>query len=166
MQHMSKGNRYWHLSTLPPPFFWHRYGNLHTFPSPTAKPTVASKNSNLFPHDSLVESSSISITTGSDSLPTPSVVLSVFPLESSCVFLSTMVPLDIGSSRSIPSFPTPISFAMSRLFELLTFTPTAVLPTRSFVNTNVRSKPEEESLFTWVNIYQREWDQANNGSLY
>ena len=35
---------------IPPPLFWQRYGNLHTFPKPTAKPTVAKINSILFPH--------------------------------------------------------------------------------------------------------------------
>lgn len=35
---------------IPPPLFWQRYGNLHTFPRPTAKPTVAKINSILFPH--------------------------------------------------------------------------------------------------------------------
>lgn len=33
----------------PPPFFWQRYGNLQTFPKPTAKPTVARMNSALWP---------------------------------------------------------------------------------------------------------------------
>lgn len=38
---------------LPPPFFPHRYGNLHTFPSPMAYPTQDSRKSNFPPHVSL-----------------------------------------------------------------------------------------------------------------
>lgn len=38
---------------LPPPFFPHRYGNLHTFPSPMAYPTQDSRKSNFPAHVSL-----------------------------------------------------------------------------------------------------------------
>ena len=34
----------------PPPFWWQRYGNLHTFPKPTLKPTCANTYWNLESH--------------------------------------------------------------------------------------------------------------------
>lgn len=40
----------WSLNYIPPPFFWHKYGNRQTFPRPTANPTVASMYSSLLPH--------------------------------------------------------------------------------------------------------------------
>lgn len=40
----------------PPPFWWHKYGNRHTLPSPTLNPTWARKYSNLLFHPARVAS--------------------------------------------------------------------------------------------------------------
>ena len=39
-----------HNKDSPPPFWWHRYGNLQTLPSPTLNPTWARKYSTLLFH--------------------------------------------------------------------------------------------------------------------
>lgn len=44
------------INNAPPPFFWARYGNLHTFPSPTAYPTVANRKVSLLSQFSLSSS--------------------------------------------------------------------------------------------------------------
>lgn len=46
---------------LPPPWLWHRYGNLHTLPSPTQKPTQVSRYWALLSHLGLSPASSFSI---------------------------------------------------------------------------------------------------------
>lgn len=46
---------------LPPPWLWHRYGNLQTLPSPTQKPTQVSRYWALLSHLGLSPASSFSI---------------------------------------------------------------------------------------------------------
>lgn len=46
---------------LPPPWLWHRYGNLQTLPSPTQKPTQVSRYWALLSHCGLSPASSFSI---------------------------------------------------------------------------------------------------------
>ena len=58
------------INHLPPPFFWHKYGNLQTFPKPTARPMDARRNSALFPQVSRCFTSS---PTASDEEPTAKV---------------------------------------------------------------------------------------------
>lgn len=50
---------------LPPPWLWHRYGNLQTLPSPTQKPTQVSRYWALLSHLGLSPASSFSILSSS-----------------------------------------------------------------------------------------------------
>ena len=40
--HLMPGNKI--NTNLPPPFFWHKYGNLQMFPNPTQNPKMVMKN--------------------------------------------------------------------------------------------------------------------------
>lgn len=54
------------VAILPPPWLWHRYGNLHTLPSPTQKPTQVSRYWALLSHLGLSPASSFSILSRSE----------------------------------------------------------------------------------------------------
>ena len=50
------------MTKAPPPFFWHRYGNLQIFPKPTQKPKIVIKNCIGLSHCTRSSSNSCSVT--------------------------------------------------------------------------------------------------------
>lgn len=96
------------LNYIPPPFFWHKYGNRQTFPKPTAYPRVANMYSSLFPHPFLFPSSRTSTCNSFSVLPFAS-AMACSSLDGEgtmtvicpfCSFFSVIIPALWRAARS------------------------------------------------------------------